>query len=247
VVLFQIVRPEEKPSIREGLAVNLKSKLMSEVIGTFILVFTVGLNVLGGSPAGAFSIAAALACMIYAIGDISGGHFNPAVTLAIHLCGKAGCSTTESCYYAASQLGGGVLGALSYAFVHGKTFPLGPGVGHDWTSVAVAEFMFTFVLTFVVLGVAVVDKKPAAEFTGLIIGSCVTAGGCAIGSVSGGCLNPAVSVGVAGAHILGGGFFVKAIFYAAFQLMGAAAAAGVFRTVYAEEVQGSGKEALAGV
>merc|ERR1719265_2986080 len=59
------------------------SQLISEFLGTFMLVLTVGLNVLGNSPAGAFSIAASLMCMIYALGDVSGAHFNPAVTLAI--------------------------------------------------------------------------------------------------------------------------------------------------------------------
>merc|ERR1719253_1833622 len=58
-------------------------KCASEFLGTYFLVLTVGLNVLGNSPAGAFSIAAALMCMIYSLGDVSGAHFNPAVTIAI--------------------------------------------------------------------------------------------------------------------------------------------------------------------
>jgi len=241
VFLFQVVRPEEKDEddSRVGLGYSFHSKFASEVIGTYLLVFTVGLNVLGSTPAGAFSIAASLTCMIYALGDISGGHFNPAVTLAVQYCGKGKANPSELGHYFAAQILGGVLGAFSYAFVHGgQTFPLGPGTGHNWASVSVAEIVFTFVLCFVVLSVACVpDKKqPAPEFTGLIIGSCVTAGGFAIGSVSGGCLNPAVSIGVAAAHILGGGFFVKALAYAVFQLVGGAAAAGLFRVVYADEV-----------
>ena len=51
-------------------------------------MLTVGLNVVGGSKAGAFSIAASLMCMIYALGNVSGAHFNPAVTLAITLSGR---------------------------------------------------------------------------------------------------------------------------------------------------------------
>jgi aquaporin Z len=132
-----------------------------------------------------------------------------------------------------------VLAAFTYALIHnGDTFPLGPGQGYGWASVAVAEVVFTFVLTFVVLGVAVVDRQPASEFIGLIIGSTVTAGGFAIGGVSGGCLNPAVSIGIAASHILGGGFFYKAIFYTACQLLGGAVAAGVFRIAYSAQ-QGS--------
>ena len=61
------------------------SMCVSEFLGTFILVLTVGLNVLSGSKAGAFSIAASLMCMIYALGTCSGAHFNPAVTLGVLL------------------------------------------------------------------------------------------------------------------------------------------------------------------
>merc|ERR1719230_1702725 len=59
---------------------DLVAKLLSEFLGTYMLVLTVGLNVLSGSAAGAFSIAAALMCMIFALGTVSGAHFNPAVT-----------------------------------------------------------------------------------------------------------------------------------------------------------------------
>merc|ERR1740115_624650 len=170
-VLFSVIRPEEKDESSEppsdGAGYTLQSKLISEVLGTFMLVFTVGLNVLGESKAAAFSIAASLTCMIYALGDISGGHFNPAVTLAVQYCGKGKANPSELGHYFAAQILGGVLGAFSYAFVHGgQTFPLGPGTGHNWASVSVAEIVFTFVLCFVVLSVACVpDKKqPAPEF-----------------------------------------------------------------------------------
>merc|ERR1712113_1200689 len=63
--------------------VSFSSKLVSEFLGTFMLVLTVGLNVIGGSKAPVFSIAASLMCMIYALGSVSGAHFNPAVTVAI--------------------------------------------------------------------------------------------------------------------------------------------------------------------
>merc|ERR1719284_1001135 len=87
VGMFLVVRPEEydKDYNRPR---SLASKLVSEFIGTYMLVLTVGLNVLGKSPAGAFSIAAALMCMIYSLGDVSGAHFNPAVTLAILVYGE---------------------------------------------------------------------------------------------------------------------------------------------------------------
>ena len=77
---YRVVHPEE---FSPGATATLGVKCCSEFIGTFFLVLTVGLNVLGKSPAGAWSIAASLMCMIYALGAVSGAHFNPAVTLAI--------------------------------------------------------------------------------------------------------------------------------------------------------------------
>jgi aquaporin Z len=239
VGVFVVMRPEEgdmhsqPPNSVRGQEYPLQCKLMSEFVGTFMLVLTVGLNVLGGSPAGAFSIAMALTCMIYAVGDISGGHFNPAVTLAIHLRNKDTANIKDDALYVAAQLAGGIIAAFTYALVHnGRTFPLGPGAGHSWGNVAVAELVFTFVLAFVVLGVATLERKPAEDFIGFIIGMTVTAGGFAIGSVSGGCLNPAVSIGIAAAHIMGGGFFFKALFYTAFQLVGGVIAAALFLIIY---------------
>merc|ERR1719174_562467 len=85
-LLFRLVRPEE---FGAGLPTpGLVQKLSSECIGTFFLVFTVGMNVLGGFTGAAFSIGSALMCMIYALGSVSGAHFNPAVTIAILLSGR---------------------------------------------------------------------------------------------------------------------------------------------------------------
>merc|ERR1719277_2752285 len=84
VVAFRLVRPEDFGADPFD-ATSRSPKLVSEFLGTYMLVLTVGLNVLGNSPAGAFSIAASLMCMIYALGDVSGAHFNPAVTLALML------------------------------------------------------------------------------------------------------------------------------------------------------------------
>ena len=113
--LFTVCRPEEKGERNEDgeLVANLaadhkyeiSSELVSEFLGTYMLVLTVGLNVLGGSGAGAFSIAAALMCMIYALGNVSGAHFNPAVTVAIMVRGK--CDATKAAMYIGTQIVGG--------------------------------------------------------------------------------------------------------------------------------------------
>merc|ERR1719272_2444657 len=99
-VLFSVVRPGDFD--RED-AESLVPRLTSEFLGTFMLVLTVGLNVLGKSPAGAFSIAAALTSMIYALGDVSGAHFNPAVTVAV-VCSKLTDLTPKDAgYYVLAQ------------------------------------------------------------------------------------------------------------------------------------------------
>jgi len=236
--LFRLVRPEEFG----GQAKTLSAKLLSEFLGTFMLVLTVGLNVLVGSGAGAWSIAAALMCMIYALGDVSGAHFNPAVTTAIALSGRDKQEPKEAGMYIGAQLLGGLAGALLYTAMHkGDTFPLGPGEGYHWASAATAEIVFTFVLCYVVLTVATVKGGGLTQFFGLAIGSCVTVGGFAVGAVSGASLNPAVSFGISSSRIIGGGHFWHCVAYTIFELVGAAIASGVFRLTHpAEYAKGPG-------
>merc|ERR1719401_2947740 len=73
---FMVCRPEETDENADAPEnYGTPAKLLSEFLGTYMLVLTVGLNVLGGSAAGAFSIAAALMSMIFALGNCSGAHF----------------------------------------------------------------------------------------------------------------------------------------------------------------------------
>merc|ERR1712146_442881 len=99
--------------------------------------------------------------------------------------------------------------------------------GYNWIGVSVAEIMYTFVLCFVVLNVATV-KQPLTQYFGLAIASCVTAGGYAIGAISGGSLNPAVSIGISSSMILNGGIFYKCLLYSLFEIVGAGLAVVVF-------------------
>merc|ERR1711981_628650 len=87
--------------------------------------------------------------------------------------------------------------------MNGKTFALKPE-SSNWSQAIIAELVFTFVLAFVVLSVATVQNA-LSQYFGFAIGMCVTVGGCAIGKVSGGSLNPAVSIGISSSHIIGGG------------------------------------------
>merc|ERR1719253_787710 len=118
--------------------------------------------------------------------------------------------------------------------LHAETFELKAGAGFGWQHVAFAEISFTFLLCFVVLSVATI-KSPLSQYYGLAIASCVTAGGYAIGAVSGGSLNPAVSIGISSSMILNGGIFYKCLIYSALELVGAGLAAGTFMVVRPSE------------
>jgi len=237
---FRLVRPDE---FFGDPVYGLGSKLFAEFLGTYFLVLTVGLNILAKNVSGVWSIAAALMCMIYALGSVSGAHFNPAVTFAIVCAGRRKISLQDAALYAVTQLFAGIVGAFTYAAVyHGDTPVLMPNKkgGHDWGDVAVGEIVFTFVLCYVVLCVATTTppgpREPhSRDMFGLAIGSCVTVGGFAVGPVGSGCLNPAVATGIASANIMNGGFFVNAFAYILLELVGGALAAAAFHVTHASE------------
>eukprot|EP00747_Dinoflagellata_sp_TGD_P060719 gnl/TRDRNA2_/TRDRNA2_152157_c3_seq7.p1 gnl/TRDRNA2_/TRDRNA2_152157_c3~~gnl/TRDRNA2_/TRDRNA2_152157_c3_seq7.p1 ORF type:complete len:477 (-),score=91.55 gnl/TRDRNA2_/TRDRNA2_152157_c3_seq7:92-1438(-) len=239
--LYRVVRPDDYQE-EEMRAYPLSARLCSEFLGTYFLILTVGLNVIGGSPAAVFSIAAALMCMIFALGSCSGAHFNPAVTCAILCSGRDIISPSDAAAYMGVQIFGGLSAGATYMVMEkGKTFPLGPGAGFNWTAAMAAEIVFTFVLCFAVLSVATIKKSPS-DFFGLAIGSCVTVGGFAIGAVSGGSLNPAVSVGIAtGALKDHAGAFWHCAAYTVLELIGAGIAAGYFRICYPGEYETQSK------
>merc|ERR1719343_315762 len=122
-VLFKVGRPADFDGEK-----SIATELVSEFLGTYMLVLTVGLNVLGKSKAGAFSIAASLTSMIYALGDVSGAHFNPAVTVAILASGRCPDLTpAKAGSFIGAQIAAGIAAAFTYAFIYqGATFALGP-------------------------------------------------------------------------------------------------------------------------
>mmetsp|Transcript_23967 Transcript_23967/g.58177 ORF Transcript_23967/g.58177 Transcript_23967/m.58177 type:complete len:470 (-) Transcript_23967:119-1528(-) len=232
---FVAVRPRETPGTPDGPSssgpqeATLVSKCIAEFIGTYVLVVTVGLNVVqgGSNVAAVLSIGAALLVMVYSLGDVSGAHFNPAVTAAV-VCAKKMNSLGVAAAYVASQVFGGILAGVTFWAITGKSFALGPAPGYGWASVAAAEFTFTFLLCFVVLSVACLRKVELTNFFGLAIGFAVIVGGYAIGGISGGALNPGVSVGVDFANFLNTGRFGTSIVYSIIQLAAGVVAALVF-------------------
>jgi aquaporin Z len=204
------------------------SRYVTEAIGTFFLVLTIGLTVLDGSAFAPLAIGSALMVMVYMGGPISGAHYNPAVTIAIYLRGKLPASDVLP--YIVSQLVGAVLASVAVWILLGETFALAPGVGVSVTSALLAEVVFTFALALVILNVATSDASAGNSYFGLAIGFTVMTGAFAVGGISGGAFNPAVGTGPIIVNALaGGGGWGDLWLYWVGPLLGGVAAVTVFR------------------
>jgi aquaporin Z len=170
------------------------NKYITELIGTFFLVLTVGCTAVMGGPGviPPLAIGAALMVMIFAGGHISGGHYNPAVTLGVWVRGR--CDTKDVVPYMVSQIIGAVLAALVVGYFKGSASAAAMNVSIG--PALLAEFLFTFALVFVVLNTATAKGTAGNSFYGLAIGMTVMAGAFSVGSISGGAFNPAVAVGI---------------------------------------------------
>src|SRR4051812_24850097 len=200
---------------------QIERKLAVEFVGTFFLVFTVGMALATAGPLAPLAIGAILMVMVFAGGHVSGAHYNPAVSLAVLVRGKM----------APNELGAYVIAQLVAAVIAGLVVVL---IGYDADKAAVVanagkmlvvEFLFTFALAWVVLNVATARGTEDNSFYGLAIGFTVAAGAFAVGSVSGGAFNPAVAIGAMVMGLLSWGDIWV---YLIADLAGGAAAASVF-------------------
>ncbi len=170
-------------------------KYLVEFIGTFFLVFTVGSTVIspGAGALAPIAIGAALMVMVFAGGHVSGGHYNPAVTLAVWLRGK--CDTKDVVPYWIAQVAAAFVAAwiVQKLKMPGAAQPL---VLAGWKPAFVAEFLFTFALCWVVLNVATSKATMGNHFYGVAIGMTIMTGAFAVGGISGGAFNPAVALGI---------------------------------------------------
>lgn len=171
------------------------NKYLTEFIGTFFLVLTIGCTVIP-SAVGVIpplAIGAALMVMIFAGGHVSGAHYNPAVTLAVFIRGR--CDSKDVVPYWIAQLAAGVAAALVAVFLVGKSGT--PMEIKNVSQAFVAEFLFTFALAYVVVNSATAKGTSGNSFYGLAIGMTVMVGAFSVGAISGGAFNPAVAVGIA--------------------------------------------------
>ncbi len=169
-------------------------KYLVELIGTFFLVATVGFTVLepGASALAPLAIGSALMIMIYAGGHVSGGHYNPAVTLAVWMRGR--CPTSDVPGYMIAQVAGALMAAFLVMFMKGTG--AATAASPDVVRAVIAELLFTFALCYVVLNVATAKATEGNSYFGLAIGFTVVVGACAVGGISGGAFNPAVAAGI---------------------------------------------------
>lgn len=161
-------------------------KYVMEFIGTLFLVLAVGLT---GDP---IAIGVTLAVMVYMGGHISGGYYNPAVTIAVWLRGKLEKSDVP--FYFLAQILGAFAAAIIIAFVS-KPFIPEPAVSITFWQALLIEILFTFALASVILTVATAKKLKGNYIYGLAIGFTLMAGAYVGGPISGGVYNPAVALG----------------------------------------------------
>ena len=91
------------------------NKYLTELIGTFFLVLTVCLTVMGKVPLAPLAIGASLMVMVFMGGHISGAHYNPAVSLAVLIRGKL--SPADFVAYLVAQFAGALLAAFAASFI----------------------------------------------------------------------------------------------------------------------------------
>lgn len=202
-------------------------KYITEFIGTFFLVLIITLCVITEQQMAPLAIGGTLAVMVFMGGHISGGHYNPAVSVAALLRGALPAS--EIVPYLIAQTLGGSIGALVGNFIAEGSVPIAPNPDLPLHSSILVEFLFTFALALTVLNVATAKGTENNSFYGLAIGFMVMCGAFAGGGISGGAFNPAVGVGLSiGAFIAGtGGNWI--LLYIAVPLAGGILASYAFK------------------
>ena len=223
---------------------SLWGPLTAEAVGSFLFFFVGagaiivdgGLN--GGAPSGLIAVALAhglvLGVLVSSFGAVSGGHFNPAVTIGVWVAGRI--ELPRGVMYIVAQLVGGVLAGLALRAIFPEpmwqaarlgTPTLNPEFGVA-AGIAV-EAILTMVLLFAVFGTAIDPRAP--KIGGLAIGLAIAADIMLGGPVTGAAMNPARWFGTAAA----GGFFENWYVWIVGPVIGAVVAAALYRGILAED------------
>jgi MIP family channel proteins len=253
-------RKERKMASNTGLygsstAANIPKTFVSELIGTYFLVLAgtatavaASLNLsIAGLPADSLTVALsfglALIALVFALGHISGAHFNPAVTLGLAITRKFPLKYVI--FYIAAQMAGALLAALTVLYMYGtkaKTVAyLGatlPAKGINSWRVIVVEAIVTFLLMLVIMAIATDSRSPKAA-AGTAIGFTLTVGILIAGPLTGGALNPARALG----PMIISGKMTEFWAYVVGPVLGAAVAAIIYSTLLATAEEPSEAEA----
>lgn len=208
-------------------------KLIAECLGTFVIVFCGTGAIIADQEFGgmighlgiSLTFGLVVMGMIYALGNISGAHFNPAVTIAFWISGKFPVQLLLPYFF--SQLIGALAASLILKgfFPHnlllGATIPIGSEMQSFWV-----EFLLTLILMLVILLVSQGSKERGA-IAGLIIGLVIFLGAFFAGPISGASMNPARSFGPA---IASGRIDFLWIYFTA-TIAGAIAAVGLWKCI----------------
>lgn len=175
---------------------------VAELVGTFALIF-VGMGSIvfvqsSGLIGVAFAHGLTIAIMASAVGHISGGHFNPAVTLAFVVTRRI--APLLAVVYWLAQLAGGVLGALALRGLFPSEANLDQGVPVVNETISVGaglglEALLTFFLVWVIFATAVDPGGAFKSIAGLAIGLTITIDILAAGPLTGAAMNPARALG----------------------------------------------------
>jgi len=175
-------------------------RYIAELLGTFALVFCgTGAIVIDHVSNGsvthvgvAITFGLIVMCMIYALGNISGAHLNPAVSIAFLLAGSF--ALKDLIPYILSQIAGAFLASLALHYMFPSDAMLGTTIPAGSESQSfVLEFILTFFLMFVIINVAQ-GSKEQGMFAGLAIGSVVLLEAMFAGPICGASMNPARSL-----------------------------------------------------
>lgn len=174
---------------------ELLQKCLVEFIGTFFLVLTIGCSVFsnGSGVIPPIAIGFILMVMVYAGGHVSGGHYNPAVSLAASIRGTL--PGKDIIPYWISQIIGAALAALSVSYLVAVN-PADAQPKFNTPALILCEFLFTFALCYVVLHTATSKDTEGNSYYGLAIGGTVLAGAFATSGTCLGAFNPAVALGL---------------------------------------------------
>ncbi|MDQ6771847.1 MAG: aquaporin [Candidatus Dormibacteraeota bacterium] len=201
------------------------AKLLTEAVGTFLFLSVIALSGPIG-PLAPLAIGAVLMVVVYMGGHISGGHYNPAVSLGLFLRGKIGAQ--DMGLYWVAQLVGAALAFIFGYLVSGHTPGIHPGPKVFAASALAVEIAYTTLLVLVVLNVAATKETQGNSFYGLAIGFAIVIAAFAGGPISGGAFNPAVGLGATfGSAIFASGSWGDVWLYIVGPLIGAAIAAGI--------------------